>query len=219
MKRTVLGAALLLVLSYNSGAFANTILFERLTTTSPVIPYGQLYADVLDASTPGDPAVEFLFHNNVGLACSVVEIYVDDGAGLLASLYNVLEGGDVSFSAGNSSPAHLPGGNNAFPPFDGIPALGAEADAGPGGKVNHGIDESTDFVGLFYSLEPGKQFSDVTSALADGELRFGLHMQSIAGGSSDSYIDPPGVPEPATLLLVGTGLFGWLGWACRRRMN
>ena len=64
-------------------------------------------------------------------------------------------------------------------------------------------------------------FNDVIAALDDGSLSFGIHVQGIGRGFSDSFVsvpnDPPGIPLPAGGILLLSALAG-LGVA-RKRMK
>lgn len=60
-------------------------------------------------------------------------------------------------------------------------------------------------------------FSSIISALTSGELRFGLHLQGLPGGASDSYVNSvTPVPLPAAGILL-IGALGGLGFASRRK--
>lgn len=60
-------------------------------------------------------------------------------------------------------------------------------------------------------------FGSLISALTSGELRFGLHLQGLSGGASDSYVNSvTPVPLPAAGILL-IGALGGLGFASRRK--
>ncbi|NIY95193.1 VPLPA-CTERM sorting domain-containing protein [Salipiger sp. HF18] len=60
-------------------------------------------------------------------------------------------------------------------------------------------------------------FASLIGALTSGELRFGLHLQGLSGGASDSYVNSvTPVPLPAAGILL-IGALGGLGFASRRK--
>lgn len=60
-------------------------------------------------------------------------------------------------------------------------------------------------------------FASLINALTSGQLRFGLHLQNLPGGASDSYVNSvTPVPLPAAGILL-IGALGGLGFASRRK--
>jgi hypothetical protein len=64
------------------------------------------------------------------------------------------------------------------------------------------------------SLLAGSDFGDAIDAMFANTLRIGVHVQGIAGGTSDSYLAT--TPLPGALPLFATGLIS-LGLLRRRR--
>ena len=164
------------------------------------------------------PLDEILFtvQNNVGIASNVTEVYFDDGLLGPSSVINTLGGsGFTNFDGGGAAPPNLPGGNTASPPFVATQEFSADVANGPGGQ-SRGVNASDDILGIVLGVGGLVDFDGVAAAVESGDLRFGLHVQSIGEvGGSDSYINVNPVPLPAAVWLFGSALLGLLG--LRRR--
>lgn len=165
---------------------------------------------------------------NIGLdASSITDVYFDDGgllgiAGLIDVDDNALGSfGDsgVDFSQG-ASPPKLPSRNNVTPSF--VTTAGFLADSDPPTQPN-GVNPG-ESLGILFNLAPTKTFADVIANLDNPpDLRIGIHVQGYASGGSETFVNntsggipPEVIPEPGTLLLLGSGLAG-LGFFRRRK--
>jgi len=206
-----LAAASGLVLSSAATAASIDLGFTRVEPhDASVNPASQLKVSVSDVS--GQPGqVTFKFTNTAVIYSSITEIYFDSrGSSPLSSLFSSIAQSGASFDGGGASPGSLPGGNNVG--F--VTKSSFSADAGSGGP-SQGIDTSSDWVQLKFSLASGKTFADVVSAINAGDLRMGLHVKAIgasffSSGDSDSFVNTvTAVPLPPAAML-GAGLMGAL---------
>lgn len=155
----------------------------------------------LDVSNFGSNQVLFKLSNSGSTQSFIGDFYFDDN-GLLANP-NLTAGlpqnsGDVNFKVPNGK-FNFPQGNKVSFNAD----FGFRADS-PGSE-KQGID-----LGEMYAVVFDGSYNNVITALQNGNLRVGIHVQGIGGdgGPSDSFVNnPTPVPTPALLPgLIGMGV-------------
>jgi hypothetical protein len=183
------------------------LMFQSITntnTTNAATGAAQLFVDVMDPAGAGD--VLFAFYNTGPIASSITDVYFDDGS--LLAIASISNGPDVSFSQG-ANPPNLPGWNLASPPFN--TTAGFSADSNMPVMAN-GINPG-EWMKIMFTLQNGREFSDVITDLRTGALRVGVHIQAFANeNSSESFVNlalnyplTP-VPEPSVLALFALGV-------------
>ena len=240
MKSTSFATGVLAFLLTASSAQAQImgLSFHNITSNGQLNIENQLAAQVRDKDqassdfssylatndiTINNDEVLFTFTNdvNAGRPSNISEIYFDDGT--IFSQVKILNSlsGSTKFSGG-MKPKDLPGGGNnsgnqkkidtssLTTAFDATAGFGADT-----GNESDGINASNDILGIIIKLQTGLGFSDLQLALANGELRLGMHVRSINGVFSDSFINTPflipppvadQVPLPAAAWLFGPAL-------------
>lgn len=143
---------------------------------------------------------------NTSLTGAIDIIYFDPVDALVTTIGTVTQvsvGGTVNFS-GTGSPSNLPSGNTAVPPFQSVTNIASTSNA-------NRVDPGESIVLQASAVNLGTMF-------ANGQIRIGLHVQSVGQNDQSESIVITGqaIPEPGSMVLLGSGLVG-LGVFARRR--
>lgn len=155
----------------------------------------------------GDTLLEFSFHVDGPDQMAITQVYFDGGfLDMIVSIDDSDPG--VAYQIDRGPPV-LPGGKpRGFNATDGL-----RAGAKPPTR-HSGIDPG-EWMTVTVSLQDGFTFADAVSALMDGSMRIGMHVQAFPDGSSLSFINDPLVPAPGGVAALGVA--GILVGGRRRR--
>ena len=213
MKR-LLTTALLLAAAIPAQAL--TYNFSRVTNNGNENVSDQIQLDVFQISSC---RIGFTLSNQGSIDSIITAVYFDDELDLFrdADLWTTSSG--VSFKEEGEGSGNLPGSSNSD--FDSDFWFNRASRHGASNGINNTLDASEYAVFSLKLRDSDLSLSSVYSALDDGDLRLGLHIQSIgSNGGSDSYVTEErrvNVPESGSNIALAAIAFAVI-IATKRRL-
>lgn len=216
---TVPGALTLALIAFAAGpddVQAEIFSFDAITNNDPAnVSAGEAQLRLTVAAGASN-TVDFTFTaGSTGqTAMSITSILFEDSSALLVpgtTHIALTSSPTVRFQYAKKQSGTLDGS------FSGTAGLSIERVKNPADAVHPG-----QFLTANYQLTSGGSFNDLITALNNGTLRVGMHVQAMGtSGKSEKFVNGPqlnAVPEPSTVVMTSTAaLLGLAVTALRRR--
>ena len=202
MKKIIFTAIILAFFILNAQPATADMYFSSISN-SPIDLSGQLHVNIINIGTS---QVLFTFFNDVGINSGIGGVFFDDRTSLLSNIIVSKNTDPIPYTSLGVD-FEIPNGNGAFPQGNNLnPAFEVTFKATKYNSESNSIDHSGEYLGILFN----GSLAAVLGAINDGNLRVGLHVQSIegsCGSDSDSYINTrTTVPVPGAVLLGMLGL-------------
>jgi hypothetical protein len=197
--KSLLAVAGVAALSALSAAPASAFTFSNITGgDTPGDAYASNFG--FNVINQGNSVLFDIFHYQTAAPAGIFisKVFFDDNGYLSQPRVNANNNlGQVAFTGGANNDQLPQGGNNFTTDYS--------FTRNPGNGNANGIQAGEKLQLAFVG-----NYNNVVTALNDGSLRLGLHVQALPNGASDSYISSNGntedTPEPLTMLAAGAAV-------------